>query len=350
MEHERSVAQFDVRAVVFSKCGWGEDTDEIVIIKLINFMRAFVQSSGPATSAPALVEGLLRSLETNDFMDDRYMMPTLAGDVLLFLLPEFVQNTDYEGRTPVTVVPAAIEPVVSGVEEVSALRQRIKDCEALIRTLTADDGHGAGAVTAPDDDEKMCLGADTGYFGSYSHLDIHEVMLNDKHRTNSYAAAIAENADFIKDKIVLDVGCGSGILSMLAARAGAKLVIGIDVSDIVGKTRIVVRRNGYESVVSIVQGKIEECVHEILHLLPKDGKVDCVVSEWMGYGLYYENMFASVIFARDKFLREGGLMLPSRALLFVEAMTTHSIEDDRVAQWNDMYGFQMQVRSAYLLV
>ena len=54
-------------------------------------------------------------------------------------------------------------------------------------------------------------------------------------------------------------------------------------------------------------------------------------------------MFASVIFARDTFLRHDGLMLPSRGDLYIEAKTTHDIGDDRVSQWNDMYGFQMQV-------
>ena len=41
-------------------------------------------------------------------------------------------------------------------------------------------------------------------------------------------------------------------------------------------------------------------------------KVDVIVSEWMGYGLFYEAMVDSVLFARDKYLVDGGLMVPSQ--------------------------------------
>jgi predicted RNA methylase len=52
-------------------------------------------------------------------------------------------------------------------------------------------------------------------------------MLKDTVRTGSYRAAIINNPHLFKDKTVLDVGCGTGILSMFAAKAGASHVVGV---------------------------------------------------------------------------------------------------------------------------
>ena len=48
-------------------------------------------------------------------------------------------------------------------------------------------------------------------------------------------------------------------------------------------------------------------------------KVDIIISEWMGYFLLYESMFDSVIYARDKWLAPGGMLMPNRANLRANA-------------------------------
>lgn len=58
-------------------------------------------------------------------------------------------------------------------------------------------------------------------------IGIHEEMLKDQVRTLTYRNAMYHNKHLFKGKIVLDVGCGTGILSMFAARAGAKHVYGV---------------------------------------------------------------------------------------------------------------------------
>jgi protein arginine N-methyltransferase 1 len=52
-------------------------------------------------------------------------------------------------------------------------------------------------------------------------------MLKDSVRTGSYRNAIYNNGHLFKGKTVLDVGCGTGILSMFAAKAGAAKVVGV---------------------------------------------------------------------------------------------------------------------------
>lgn len=53
-----------------------------------------------------------------------------------------------------------------------------------------------------------------------------------------------------QDAVVLDVGCGTGILSLFAARAGAKRVIAVDASDIALKARKIVEASDYGNVIT----------------------------------------------------------------------------------------------------
>ncbi|CAG2180156.1 unnamed protein product, partial [Oppiella nova] len=64
------------------------------------------------------------------------------------------------------------------------------------------------------------------YFDSYAHYGIHEEMLKDEVRTLTYRNAMIHNKHLFKNKVVLDIGCGTGILSMFAAKTGAAHVIG----------------------------------------------------------------------------------------------------------------------------
>lgn len=80
--------------------------------------------------------------------------------------------------------------------------------------------------------------------------DIHAVMIQDKVRTSSYASFILTNPILFRDAIVLDVGCGTGILSLFAAKSGAKHVYAIEASDIAEKAEKIVRQNGLEGVIT----------------------------------------------------------------------------------------------------
>jgi len=135
---------------------------------------------------------------------------------------------------------------------------------------------------------------------------------------------------------MLNMSTGTGILSMLAARAGARKVIGIDCSGILSKAQSIIDRNGLSSVITLVRGQIEQTP------LPLDSEVDIIISEWMGYGLYYENMLSSVLYARDNYLTESGVMMPTTANLYLVGLgSNEATEGDRVAWWKNVYGFDM---------
>ena len=173
------------------------------------------------------------------------------------------------------------------------------------------------------------------YFNSYSSYYIHEEMLKDKVRTGAYQSAIIENSYLFKDKIVLDVCSGTGILSFFAAQAGARHVYGIEYADIADYSLEIIKKNGMENKITIIKSKVEEAE------LPVN-EVDIIISEWMGYFLLYESMLDSVIFARDKWLKkEGGMMFPDRAQMFLAGIEDKNYKHRKINSWKNVFGFNM---------
>jgi protein arginine N-methyltransferase 1 len=173
------------------------------------------------------------------------------------------------------------------------------------------------------------------YFNSYSNFNIHEEMLKDKVRTGAYQKAILENKEIFKDKIVLDIGSGTGILSFFAAEAGAKHVYGIEFADIADFSIEIIKKNNMQDKITIIKAKVEEAE------LPVD-KVDIILSEWMGYFLLYESMLDCVLYARDKWLKKDGYMFPDRAQMFLAGIEDKKYKHRKINSWNNIYGFNMK--------
>ncbi|KZV50790.1 putative protein arginine N-methyltransferase 6 [Dorcoceras hygrometricum] len=180
-----------------------------------------------------------------------------------------------------------------------------------------------------------CTDFDVAYFHSYAHLGIHEEMIKDRVRTEAYRNAIFRHQDRIEGKVVVDVGCGTGILSIFCAQAGARRVYAVDASDIAVQANEVVKANNLTDTITVLHGRVEDV--EI------DEEVDVIVSEWMGYMLLYESMLGSVITARDRWLKPGGLILPSYAKLYMAPVSHPCRYSESVDFWQNVYGIDMSV-------
>jgi len=108
-----------------------------------------------------------------------------------------------------------------------------------------------------------------------------------------------------------------------AVKAGAKHVIGVDMSTIIEKAQQIVDINGMSDKITLLQGKMEEVV------LPVD-KVDIIISEWMGYFLLYESMLDTVLLARDKYLKPGGMIFPDRASIHMAAIEDGDYKEEKI--------------------
>ena len=174
------------------------------------------------------------------------------------------------------------------------------------------------------------------YFYSYSQYGIHEEMIKDKSRTEAYMNAITQNSHLFYNKIVLDVGCGTGILSIFASRAGAKHVYGIEAADIAAQASEIIAENSLSEKITILRGKVEEIE------LPVE-KVDIIISEWMGYFLLYECMLETIIYARNKWLSPGGLIFPNIARMFVSGIEDADYKERKIEYWDNVYGTDMGI-------
>ncbi|KAL9376627.1 hypothetical protein Peur_030747 [Populus x canadensis] len=159
-------------------------------------------------------------------------------------------------------------------------------------------------------------------------------MLKDVVRTKTYQNVIYQNKFLFKDKVVLDVGAGTGILSLFCAKAGAAHVYAVECSHMANMAKEIVESNGYSNVITVLKGKIEEIELPV-------AKVDIIISEWMGYFLLFENMLNSVLYTRDKWLVNDGIVLPDKTSLYLTAIEDAEYKEDKIEFWNDVYGFDM---------
>ncbi|CAH4030525.1 unnamed protein product [Pieris brassicae] len=176
------------------------------------------------------------------------------------------------------------------------------------------------------------------YFTSYEDLEIHRLMLEDDPRTSTYRKVILNNKAYFKDKVVMDIGCGTGILSIFCAQAGAKKVYAVEASNLANLAREIVKENNFEEIIEVIHCKVEDVV------LPDNIKVDAIVSEWMGFYLLHEGMLDSVVVARDKFLKEDGEMFPQNAVIYVAPCSVPSLYE----KWDNFYGVSMSSFSKHL--
>ncbi|KAI0322098.1 protein arginine N-methyltransferase [Amylostereum chailletii] len=322
LAHDQTVHGFDLQAVSTKLA-----LDFHGRIRLINYIR----KENASASAVLALNG-----DEPFLAADEYLVPALEDDPLLLHQTDDWSDSDDDAPAP-TDLAAATKRIKALERKLAQTQQGLVDYKNLVHerldvtrlqeAITASDASLPGP--SPRDD-------DTHYFESYGANDIHAVMIQDKIRTSTYASFILTNPAVFRDAIVLDVGCETGILSLFAARAGAKHVFAVDASNIAVKARRIVKANDLEDVITVIQGKVEDIT------LP-DGvtHVDIIISEWMGYALLYESMLDSVLRARDRFLKPEGVMAPSQCKMMLGLCDASEIFKERIAFWTDIYGYDL---------
>ncbi|GFS38944.1 protein arginine methyltransferase 3 [Actinidia rufa] len=323
--HCRSIHYFDFRAITKTLA-----LDFYASFKLINYVRSQVAENicwscrHTCQSKQDLQNHLHETFSLEDtifpWADDKYLKPFMQEDPLLYSFGEYYESEDEDTTAKIAV----------------SSHGKSKDKHWEICSAKA-------AVT------NEIKNVNKNYFGSYSSFAIHREMISDKVRTDAYRQAILNNPSLLHGAAVLDVGCGTGILSLFAAQAGASSVIAVEASEKMASVATEIAKNNgllwsgspnnrisqCTGVIRVVQGMVEELDNSI-DIQPHS--IDVLLSEWMGYCLLYESMLSSVLFVRDRWLKPGGAIIPDTATMFVAGFGRGGTS---IPFWENVYGFNM---------
>jgi precorrin-6B methylase 2 len=167
----------------------------------------------------------------------------------------------------------------------------------------------------------------------------HARMLHDDRRTNDYIAALRKAVR--PDDVVLDIGTGSGVLAIAAARAGARHVYAVEASDIADVAERVFARNGLQDRVTLIRGWSREIE------LPEPA--DLMVAEVIGNEPFEEEILETTLDARRRLLKPGARLIPhtiellAHPLLIPDAdARQRAIGRQAVERWRHLYGIEFE--------
>jgi SAM-dependent methyltransferase len=141
-------------------------------------------------------------------------------------------------------------------------------------------------------------------------LDYHLSMLLDTARMDSYRRAI--EATVKPGDVVVDIGCGTGILSFMACEAGAKKVYAIEGAAVIETAKELAIDNGFADRIEFLSG------WSINLDLPEPA--DVLITETIGNAGLDEGIVAWISDARKRLLRPGAVMMPQRLRVWVAAV------------------------------
>eukprot|EP00927_Polykrikos_kofoidii_P054279 TRINITY_DN48717_c0_g1_i1.p1 TRINITY_DN48717_c0_g1~~TRINITY_DN48717_c0_g1_i1.p1 ORF type:complete len:461 (-),score=83.44 TRINITY_DN48717_c0_g1_i1:35-1417(-) len=163
--------------------------------------------------------------------------------------------------------------------------------------------------------------------------DWHFAMLNDSHRNQFYWDAMA---DKVKGKRVVDIGAGSGLLSLMAARQGAAKVLAIEASrEMVDLAQLNVKRNGESEKISVIHNLSSNVT------LPEAEKVDVIVSETLGALMLGEGMLDYLADACRRLGRPGVSVIPARGAQYAMLVASPTLAMVSSVQPQCCHGFDL---------
>ncbi len=154
----------------------------------------------------------------------------------------------------------------------------------------------------------------------YSLFD-HGAMIADEVRMDAYLRALKQV--ITPTSCVLDIGAGSGVFALMAAKLGARRVYAIEPDDVIGLARRLIADNGFTDRITLIQADAREITLE--------ERADVIVSDLGGHLPWHGTHLPVINHARTRFLAPGGIMIPAVDRIFAAVVSSDNVE--RRAVW-----------------
>jgi len=165
--------------------------------------------------------------------------------------------------------------------------------------------------------------------------DLHSFgrMIADRVRTDAYAEALRRAVR--PGSVVLDIGTGTGIFSLLACRFGAERVYAVEPSDTIQAAREVARASGYGDRIEFLQ--------ELSTRIDLPRRADVIVSDIRGVLPLHQRIVPSLVDARERLLAPGGVLIPRRDTVRAAPVEAAELYGRIVDPWEGemTYGFDV---------
>jgi len=163
-------------------------------------------------------------------------------------------------------------------------------------------------------------------------------MIAHRARMDAYAQALREAIR--EDSVVLDIGTGTGIFTLLACQFGARHVYAIEYDDAICVARQLADAQGFTDRITFIQDRSDRIS------LPE--QVDVIVSDMRGALPLFNGHIPSILDARTRFLKPGGHLVPLRDTLYAAVISAADQHAQIVTPWRgEDYGLDLQIQSRY---
>ena len=270
----------------------------------------------------------------------------LSPETLLQIAPGLRTRFDAAGHVLVDAPDGTVVDIgPRGYATLALFAQPVTLGEAIDRL---EGGEAAATDVAPtmnvvnmliEEGALVTPGAPAGRTSGWADPVEHGRMLDDDRRTHDYLEALAQAVR--PDDVVLDIGTGSGVLAVAAARAGARHVYAVEASDIAEVAERVLAANDVQDRVTLIPAWSR--------LVDLPEPADLLVAEIIGNEPLEEEILETTLDARRRLLKPGARLIPHALTLLARPLELPEAEArqravgrDAADRWRRLYGIELQ--------